>query len=521
MHLNYFALRHFSAALGQKLKGSTFINSFSFNKEEIIFSFLLEDNSEIFFTVNLVNKSAYFQVQHQYNRPKRNFLYQFEECNGGIVDEVVQVDFDRSFYIRMKTGYTLLFKMHGGFSNILLINDSNGIEQMFKKEFLNDSSITIKSLGKTFDLDVLLSDTIADYQGMKKLIPLLDNYSLAFMQEVNFLGMSTEQRSVLINEYFSSNPVRFYLTEADSSSYLQIFPKAGSVMLDDPLEAYSRLSRLVLPSYQFANLKSNIRAQIELEIQKKEKQIYSITRQLENAQGYIQYENMGHIIMAGMHAIPQQSTMVTLYDFYQDKDVIIKLDKNLNAQENAEKYYRKSKALKQELPKLERNLLETRQEFEKARNVDANFRGINNTKSLKAFALENNLLKFKEEETLFPFRRMVIDNFEVWIGKNASNNDLLTFSYAHKNDIWMHARDVSGSHVIVRNQSGKIIPKSTLEKVASIAAYYSKSKNQTFAVVQYTTRKFVMKSKGRNPGEVNLLNEQTLMVKPGLESTFS
>ncbi len=120
MHLNYFALRHFSKALGQRIDEFTFINAFSFSKEELTLSFLDKENKELFLAINLVNKSCYLQVLENYNRPKRNFLYQFEECNGGIVKNIIQVNFDRSFYIEFKTGYKLLFKLHGGFSNIIL-----------------------------------------------------------------------------------------------------------------------------------------------------------------------------------------------------------------------------------------------------------------------------------------------------------------------------------------------------------------------------------------------------------------
>ncbi len=516
MHLNYFALRHFSNALHHLLKESTFINAFSFSKEEIVFSFLTTQNKELFLAVHLVNKSAYLQLLDNYNRPKRNFLFQFEECNGGIVQEVIQTPFDRSFSIQLKTGYVILFKLHGGFSNIILIDENGYVEDQFKKEFTNDSILQLKQIHKSFDLNLLLSDKIEHYTEVRKIIPLLDEHSLTFLKEENFLSLTTEKRKNLLATYFSETTAPFYLLEKASKSHLQIFPIKNTAPITNPIEAYARLARLVVPSYQFDHSKLHFNTQLSEQIKKTDKQLLKLNKQLENAINFIEYENLGHIIMANMHAIPKQVNKIELFDFYKEHDITIRLDKDLNAQENAEKYYRKSKALKLELPTIQKHLSEATSAKTQLLDVFQQLQAIKDTKSLKSFALSHHLVKEKEEKPILPFREIRVDDFDVWIGKNAANNDLLTFGYAHKNDTWLHAKDVSGSHVIIKNRSGKIITKPTIEKVAAITAYYSKSKSQGLAVVQYTIKKYVVKAKGRNPGEVHLLSEQTILVTPAL-----
>ena len=517
MHLNYFALRHFSSALGHRIKESTFINAFSFSKEEIIFSFLTPKNIELFLSVHLENKSCYLQLLESYHRPKRNFLFQFEESNGGIVEDIIQINFDRSFYIKLKTGFKILFKLHGGFSNIVLINQDDEVDDIFRKEFANDRLIQLPELHKTFDLDLLVTTHSMEYADLKKLIPILDAHSLSFLEEIKFLTLPEIERKNIISTYFKSEQIPFTIIGGGSKSILQIFPKQEALVFDNAIEAYLRLARLVLPSYQFENSKSNLFSQLMALLKKSEKQLFSSNKQLENAMTFIEYEHLGHIIMANMHAIQKNLSTVELFDFYNEGLITIRLDKNLNAQENAEKYYRKSKALKHELPNLEKNVEVFVLQIARYKALLDQLQAIEDIKPLKAFAASNNLIKIDEEKTLFPFRKMLVDDYEVWIGKNATNNDLLTFNYAHKNDTWLHAKDVSGSHVIIKNQSGKIITKSTIEKVASITAYYSKSKNQGLAAVQYTIKKFVMKAKGRNPGKVHLLSEQTVLVKPGID----
>lgn len=518
MHLSFFALRHFSYALNTLLKESTFINAFSFSKEEIIFSFLSPNNLEIFLSAHLVNKSCYFQVHDQYNRPKRNFLYQFEAANGGIVESVIQSNFDRSFYIQLKTGMKLLFKMHGGFSNVLLIDNEEDVLEIFRKEFTLDSDLKLGSLSKQFDWELVAQATVSSYKELRSLMPLFDEHCLRFMESSSFLQMNPADRKSFISKYFIESPNPLYLKTDSAKSYLSIFPEAGLTRYEAITEAYTRLARLVLPSYQMEVQKRDIRGQLDEKLKKTKKQLFSAQKHLENAESFIGYENTGHIIMANMHAIPKLISSIELLDFYTEKMTPIKLDKNLSPQENAEKYYRKSKALKQDIPNLKNQVIQLINEQSKLENMIAQFSIIEQIKELKAFAVQNGLQKLKEDEPIFPFRKMMVDDFEVWIGKNASNNDLLTFGYAHKNDIWMHAKDVSGSHLIIKNQSGKIIMKPTIEKAGSIAAFYSKSKSQTLAAVTYTQRKFVVKAKGRNPGAVHLLSEQTILVTPKLPS---
>jgi predicted ribosome quality control (RQC) complex YloA/Tae2 family protein len=90
--------------------------------------------------------------------------------------------------------------------------------------------------------------------------------------------------------------------------------------------------------------------------------------------------------------------------------------------------------------------------------------------------------------------------------------------YSAKNDIWLHAKDVSGSHVIIRNPSKKQVPLSTIEKVAEIAAFNSKARTDTLAAVIFTDRKFVRKPKRANPGAVIVEKEEVILVEPGLPS---
>ncbi len=121
-----------------------------------------------------------------------------------------------------------------------------------------------------------------------------------------------------------------------------------------------------------------------------------------------------------------------------------------------------------------------------------------------------------KDDIKLKFKRYIIDDkYNVYVGKDSKNNDLLTTRFAKQNDFWFHARSVSGSHVVLRVENTKeVIPKSVLKKVAALAAYHSKAKTAGVVPVAYTYKKYVIKKKGYPVGTVHLLREDVLLVKP-------
>jgi predicted ribosome quality control (RQC) complex YloA/Tae2 family protein len=113
-----------------------------------------------------------------------------------------------------------------------------------------------------------------------------------------------------------------------------------------------------------------------------------------------------------------------------------------------------------------------------------------------------------------PYRVVRYEGFEIRIGKGARENDELLRNYTTKFDKWLHAKDVSGSHVVIRNPSQNQISMDVIERAAQLAAYYSKAKNEGMAAVIYTDRKYVRKPKGAHPGMVKVDREYTILVEP-------
>ena len=135
---------------------------------------------------------------------------------------------------------------------------------------------------------------------------------------------------------------------------------------------------------------------------------------------------------------------------------------------------------------------------------------------MKELKIKNETRKSQENDIKSKFRQYLLEKkYRVYVGKDSKSNDLLTLKFAKQNDYWFHARAVSGSHVVLKNDNPKEgMPKNILKLAASIAAYHSKAKTAGMVPVSYTQKKYVVKKKGMEAGKVALLKEEILIVKP-------
>jgi predicted ribosome quality control (RQC) complex YloA/Tae2 family protein len=111
-------------------------------------------------------------------------------------------------------------------------------------------------------------------------------------------------------------------------------------------------------------------------------------------------------------------------------------------------------------------------------------------------------------------RYLSTDGYEILVGRAAKDNDNLTFRVAQPNDLWMHAGDYPGSHVVVRNPTRKEIPQRTIIEAAQLAGRFSQASEDSRVVIHYTERKFLSKPKGAAPGLVRLSRFRSITVEP-------
>jgi predicted ribosome quality control (RQC) complex YloA/Tae2 family protein len=115
---------------------------------------------------------------------------------------------------------------------------------------------------------------------------------------------------------------------------------------------------------------------------------------------------------------------------------------------------------------------------------------------------------------ILPYRVFYYQGFEIRVGKNARGNDALTFGHSRASDLWLHARGVAGSHVILRRSKSQSVPRPVREYAASLAAGHSQAQHSGLVPVIVTSRKFVRKNKRMAPGQVIVSREEEVLLVP-------
>ncbi len=451
-----------------------------------------------------------------YKRSKKNSANLFPLIMGATVRAIKVIPFERSFVINFSTGHLLLFKLHGNRSNILLYaNETSQPLSLFKNELKEDWNLSLDELAQDLDLS---KSRFYELEGKAAaFLPTLGKIPRNWLKSQGYIEAEIEQKWVLIQEILDmlESPL-FSIYQENGTYYLSLLPvPEAEFQSADPISACNYYFQKAVIFQAFDREKYQLQKRLEDQVKKTKAYIQKTSQKLEELESATPPSRLADIIMANLHQIPKGATEVELFDFYNNTTITISLKREVSPQKQAENLYRKSKNRKIEVSKLENNLLEKEEFLETTTAQVQELLEIDQFKELRDFAKENSLSPGKKvQEESLPFKKLEIDGFDVLVGRSAKANDIMLRMYAWKDDMWLHAKDVSGSHVIIKHQSGMQFPKSTLERAAEIAAYHSKSKNESVAAVIYTPCKFVRKVKGSPAGAVMVDQEKVILVKP-------
>ncbi len=241
------------------------------------------------------------------------------------------------------------------------------------------------------------------------------------------------------------------------------------------------------------------------------------------------YRRAGDLILANIYRIKQGDTLLETEDFYQDPPVMteIALDPNLTPSQNAQRNYKKYDKLKRTEEALTGQLKETREEVAYLRSIlnameladcEKDIEDIRSelaqTGYLKHTAGRN---KKKNLQASHPLVFETSEKLRVLVGKNNMQNDLLTFKMASPYDIWLHVKNVPGSHTILfcgDRKLGLDYTEKSIIEAARIAAAHSSVSEDSRVAVDYTERRYVKKPSGSKPGFVIYTHQKTLVVEP-------
>ncbi|WZL74777.1 NFACT RNA binding domain-containing protein [Clostridiaceae bacterium 35-E11] len=237
------------------------------------------------------------------------------------------------------------------------------------------------------------------------------------------------------------------------------------------------------------------------------------------------YRIYGELLTANLHSIKKGDSEIEVINFYDEhgRTICIPLDIQLTPAQNAQKYFKKYTKAKNALRELQRQLQETKEEihyFENLLHTIENAAYLEDIEEIRSELVEEGYLRKrkttssqKKKVQSKPLSFISSDGFNILVGKNNKQNDMLTLKIAAKKDLWFHTKDIPGSHVVIVSNN-KPIPDQTILEAAEIAAFYSKAKQSSNVPVDYTEVKNVKKPSSAKPGMVIYENQKTLYITP-------
>ncbi len=315
------------------------------------------------------------------------------------------------------------------------------------------------------------------------------------------------------------------------------FPKYHKLTFNEANSCLESLFTELEKEREILSMQNKLDQIIRKNMLKINNKINDCQKKMEEVKNCEKYKINGELIKANLPSIKRGDREITTINYYstRQENITIPLNDKLTPLENARLYfkkYRKTKdsfqiifeQLKNHKLKLAQ-LTELQKLYEQESNSLPNLLKIYNNLTKLGWAKKTTapLKSLKKEKNRFaPVKYISKDGWEIYVGKNNLQNDFLTFKLASGNDTWLHAKNIQGSHIIIKNKGSKqSLPLDTLIQAANLAAYFSKAKKDDKVLVDYTLKKHVKKPKKARPGMVIYSQEKGLWIKIDLEEIRS
>ncbi len=515
MHQNYHFLQHLATELGHKLAGMEVVTCFSQNKDELVIGFA-DTQEEIYIRAALTSHFSALSFPTEFKRARANSVNLFKQMIGQTVEGIVQHLNERSFYLQLSNDMVLLFKLFGNRSNIVLYQHGEPLH-LFHKKFAADADLDPLEMHRPLAQN---KAAFLEAEGnLRKLYPTFGELLHDYLEQQSYSSANPDSKWEMVQQLLEKleDPEAYYIVRYKEKLRLSMV-QLGEVVYTypAPMEALNAYVRLYFSETGFVQQYEQTKLQLSKRLRGSQAVLAQATQQLEEMRHNRSYSQTADVLMANLTNISPQATEVILYDFYTDQNRTYTLKRNETPQKQAEKLYRKAKNQHLEIKQLEEKAERKMEEIILLEDALQALTEVENYKELKVYLREHNhlLSSKKQAQQQSPFKIFETEGYKILVGKSSQNNDELTQRHTYKEDMWLHAKDVSGSHVVIKHQAGKTIPNTVLEKAAQLAAYYSKRKQDSLCPVIYTPKKWVRKSKGAPAGAVVVEREKVLLVKP-------
>lgn len=455
---------------------------------------------------------------------------------GATIENISQIENDRILEISVSNKNeigdnvvaTLIIEIMGKHSNIILMDKASGniIEAIKHVGFSQNSYRTILP-GSSYvtppQTDKRNPFTISD----EKLFEILHTEDLSARSLQNlFQGLGRDTAAEL-SQRLTSDKLKIFRAFFTSSTQATLTSKSFTpILFADSQKEFPSLSQLLDAFYQDKAERDRVNQQaselihrVENELEKNRKKLTKQEQELVATENAEEFRQKGELLTTFLHQVPNNQDQVELDNYYTSEKITIVLDKALTPNQNAQRYFKKYQKLKEAVKHLTGLIEETKETIQYLESVETALSQANLTEiaEIREELIQTGFIRRRQREKIQkrkkPEKYLSTDRQTViLVGRNNLQNDELTFKMAKKEELWFHAKDIPGSHVVI---TGNLQPSDEVKTdAAELAAYFSKARLSNLVQVDMIEVKKLNKPTGGKPGFVTYTGQKTLRVTP-------
>ena len=462
---------------------------------------------------------------------------------GAVIEAIQQVENDRILEVSVSNkneigdsvAVTLVIEIMGKHSNIILLDKASGkiIEAIKHVGFSQNSYRTILP-GSTYvappQTGSLNPFTVDD----EKLFEILHTEDLEpkRLQQI-FQGLGRDTATELSGR-LTADKLKTFRSFFTSPTQPSLTEKSFSALLfSDSKTQMSTLSELLDTFYKDKAERDRVNQQaselirrVENELEKNRKKLVKQEEELLATENAEEFRQKGELLTTFLHQVPNDQDQVELDNYYTGEKIIISLDKALTPNQNAQRYFKRYQKLKEAVKHLTSLIEETRATILYLESVETALAQASLTEiaEIREELIQTGFIRRRQREKIQkrqkPEKYLATDGQTIiLVGRNNLQNDELTFKMAKKDELWFHAKDIPGSHVVI---TGNLQPSDEVKTdAAELAAYFSKARLSNLVQVDMIEAKKLNKPTGGKPGFVTYTGQKTLRVTPDEEKIKS
>ncbi|KXT65758.1 Rqc2 family fibronectin-binding protein [Streptococcus sp. DD04] len=462
---------------------------------------------------------------------------------GAVIEAIQQVDNDRILEISVSNkneigdsvAVTLVIEIMGKHSNIILLDKASGkiIEAIKHVGFSQNSYRTILP-GSTYLTPPQTGSRNPFTIGDEKLFEILQTEDLApkRLQQV-FQGLGRDTATEL-GARLTADKLKTFRAFFASPTQPSLTEKSFSALLfSDSKTQMSTLSELLDTFYKDKAERDRVNQQaselirrVENELEKNHKKLGKQEEELLATENAEEFRQKGELLTTFLHQVPNDQDQVELDNYYTGEKIMISLDKALTPNQNAQRYFKRYQKLKEAVKHLTSLIEETRATILYLESVETALAQASLTEiaEIREELIQTGFIRRRQREKIQkrqkPEKYLATDGQTIiLVGRNNLQNDELTFKIAKKDELWFHAKDIPGSHVVI---TGNLKPSDEVKTdAAELAAYFSKARLSNLVQVDMIETRKLNKPTGGKPGFVTYTGQKTLRVTPDEEKIKS